>query len=179
MTGAAVSTLPAPGGARWRASLWDYTAIVCWLAVLTVAGLVLRTVLPPAPSYPPVVADVVALLFTVLPVRAFLTAGEAGRHAAGWGKRRAGLRVVAADGGRPGFGRVAVRNAVKLLPWQLAHVAVARAILDPEDVGTMAVTYTLSLLIPAGSILMAWRDPEHRAAHDRLAGTAVVSAARA
>ena len=83
MTDAAVSTLAAPGGARWRASLWDYTAIVCWLAVLTVAGLVLRTVLPPAPSYPPVVADVVALLFTVLPVRAFLTAGEAGRHAAG------------------------------------------------------------------------------------------------
>ncbi len=179
MTDAAVSTLAARGGARWRASLWDYTAIVCWLAVLTVAGLVLRTVLPPAPSYPPVVADVVALLFTVLPVRAFLTAGEAGRHAAGWGKRRAGLRVVAADGGRPGFGRVAVRNAVKLLPWQLAHVAVARAILDPEDVGTMAVAYALSLLIPAGSILMAWRDPEHRAAHDRLAGTRVVRAARA
>ena len=54
----------------------------------------------------------------------------------------------------------------------------ARAILDPEDLGTMAVTYTLSLLVPAASILMAWRDPEHRAAH-RLAGTRVVSAARA
>jgi hypothetical protein len=51
---------------------------------------------------------------------------------------------------------------VELLPWQLGHVAVARAILDPEDVGTMAVTYTLSLLIPASSIPMAWRDPEHR-----------------
>ena len=71
--------MAAPGGARWRASLWDYTAILCWLAVLTVAGPVLRTALPPAPSYPPVVADVVALLFTVLPVWAFLTAGEAGR----------------------------------------------------------------------------------------------------
>ena len=64
----------------------------------------LRTVLPPAPSYPPVVADVVALSLTVLPVWVFLT---------------------------------------------------------------------------AGSILMAWRDPEHRAAHDRLAGTRVLSAARA
>ncbi|ADB75307.1 hypothetical protein Gobs_2672 [Geodermatophilus obscurus DSM 43160] len=138
-----------PGGARWRASLRDYAAILCWLALLTVAGPVLRTVLPPAPSPPPppVVADVVALL-TVLPIRAFLTAGEAGRHAAGWGERRAGLRVVGPDGGPPGFGRVAVRNAVELLPWQFAHVAVARAILDPEDVGTMAVTYTLSLLIP-------------------------------
>jgi RDD family protein len=103
-----------------------------------------------------------------------------GRSARGrLGKRQAGLQVVAADGGRPGFGRVAVRNAVELLPWQLAHVAVARAILDPEDVGTMTVAYALSLLIPAGSIPMAWRDPEHRAAHDRLAGTRAVSAARA
>ena len=171
--------MAAPGGARWRASLWDHAAILCWPAVLTVAGPVLRTVLPPAPSSPPVVADVVALLSTVLPVWAFLTAGEAGRHAAGWGKRRAGLRVVGPHGGRPGFGRVAVRNAVELLPWQLAHVAVARAILDPEDVGTTAVTYTLSLLLPAARILMARRDPEHRAAHDRLAGTRVVRAARA
>ena len=43
----------------------------------------------------------------------------------------------------------------------------------------MAVAYALSLLIPEGSVLMAWRDPDHRAAHDRLAGTRVVSAARA
>ncbi len=71
--------MAAPGGARWRASLWDHAAILCWLAVLTVAGLVLRTVLPPAPSHPPVVADAVALLLTVLPVWAFPTAGEAGR----------------------------------------------------------------------------------------------------
>ena len=97
----------------------------------------------------------VALLLTVLPVRPFLTAGEAGRHAAGWGQRRAGPRVVGPDGGRPGSSRVAVRNAVEPLPSQLAHVAVARAILDPEDVGTMALTYTLSLLVPAASILMA------------------------
>jgi uncharacterized RDD family membrane protein YckC len=125
VTDAAVPALAAPGGARWRASLWDHAAILCWLAILTVAGLVLRTVLPPAPSYLPVVAGVVALLLTVAPVWAFLTVGEAGRHAAGWGKRRAGLRVVGPDGGRSGSSRVAVRNAVKLLPWQLAHVAVA------------------------------------------------------
>jgi hypothetical protein len=83
VTDAAVPALAAPGGARWRASLWDHAAILCWLAVLTVAGLVLRTVLPPAPSYLPVVAGVVALLLTVAPVWAFHTVGEAGRHAAG------------------------------------------------------------------------------------------------
>jgi hypothetical protein len=79
VTDAAVPAVAAPGGARWRASLWDHAPILCWLAVPTVAGPVLRTVLPPAPSHPPVVADAVALLLTVLPVRAFLTAGEAGR----------------------------------------------------------------------------------------------------
>ena len=62
---------------------------------------------------------------------------------------------------------------------QLAHVAVARAVPDPADVGTTAVTHTLSSLIPAGRTAMAWRDSEHRTAHERLAGTRVVSAGRA
>lgn len=129
-------------GARWRASLWDYLAILGWIAVLTVLGLVVRAVLPipAAGSAPPlVVVDLMAFASTVLPVWAYLTLGEAGRSAATWGKRRAGLRVVGPRDERPGLLRVAVRNAVKLLPWQLAHVAVARLALGSDDVRTAVV----------------------------------------
>ena len=48
--------------------------------------------------------------------------------ATSWGKRRVGLCVTSAAGDDFGWRRVAVRNAVKILPWQLAHVAVARII---------------------------------------------------
>jgi len=136
-------------------------------------------VLGPAPtghSYSPVAAIAVAFLLTVLPVWAFLTGGEAGWHAAAWGRWRTGLRVIDSAGVRASFGRVAVRNAVKLLPWQLAHFAVARMILGADDVVTLGITYTLSLLVPVVSIAMAWRDPLRRAAHDRIVGTRMIHA---
>ena len=53
-------------------------------------------------------------------------------------------------------GRVAVRNAVELLPWQWAHVSVARVIAGVDAPVMVAVTYGLSLLIPAVSIGLAY-----------------------
>jgi hypothetical protein len=113
-------------------------AILGWLAVLTITGFAVRSSLPAAtrgPTYPPLVADAVALVITVLPVWGYLTAAEAGAAQGSWGKRQAGLRVVSADGQQVSWGRAAVRNAVKLAPWQLAHVTVARIILDVEAPG--------------------------------------------
>ena len=165
---------PAPGAARWRASGWDHLVILGWLAVLTVLGLVVRSLLPDPGPVPPIAADAVAFVLSVLPVWAYLTVTESGRRQATLGKRRAGLAVADRDGGRAGAGRVAVRNAVKLLPWQLAHVSVARVIAGVDAPVTVAVTYALSLLIPAVSIGIAWRDPAHRALHDLVAGTRVV-----
>lgn len=166
---------PAPGCARAWASVWDYLVIVGWLATLTAVGFVVRASLPPTTATPPLLAtDAIALGFSVLPVWLYLTVTEAGARHASWGKRRVGLRVNASDGGRPAWGRVAGRNAVKLLPWQLAHIAVARLILGVDDPITIGVTYALSLLIPVVSIAMACRDQQRRALHDRVAGTRVV-----
>lgn len=168
---------PAPGAARWWASVWDYVVIVSWLAALTIVGFAVRAWLPPAAATPALLAtDAVAFGFSVLPVWAYLTVTEAGARQASWGKRRVGLRVDASDGGRPSWGRVAGRNAVKLLPWELAHIAVARLILGVDDPVTIGATYTLSLLIPVVSITMAGRDQQRRALHDRIAGTRVVLA---
>ncbi|GAB3347797.1 RDD family protein [Modestobacter lapidis] len=167
----------ASGRDRVRASGWDYLVIVGWLAVLTVLGVVVRGVLPPGADAPSALAaDAVALVLSVLPVWTYLTLTERGAAQATWGKRRTGLRVVAAGGNRAGGARVAVRNAVKLLPWQLAHVSVARVILEVEAPVVIGTTYGLSLLLPVVSIAMAWRDPLHRALHHRIAGTRVVPA---
>lgn len=177
MIGVAPTMTSAPGSARVWASVWDYLVIIAWLAVLTVAGFAARALLPPTAAMPaPLAADAVAFGFSVLPVWMYLTATEAGARQASWGKRRVGLRVTASDGGRAGWQRVAGRNAVKLLPWQLAHVAVARLILGVDEPVAIGVTYMLSLLIPVVSIAMACRDPQRRALHDRVVGTRVVRA---
>ncbi|MDQ3455758.1 MAG: RDD family protein [Actinomycetota bacterium] len=167
--------LPAPGWLRLRASGADYVVIVGWLAILTAAGFAIRPLLPPqSGALSPVAADAVAFLFSVLPVWVYLSVTEGGALQATWGKRWTRLRVIAADGGEPGPGRAVIRNAVKLLPWELAHLAVARLILGVDQQVTIGVTYALSVLIPVVSVVMMARDPLRRALHDRVAGTRVV-----
>ncbi|MDN5860366.1 MAG: RDD family protein [Pseudonocardia sp.] len=166
--------------ARWRprlgASLVDLAAIVVWLGLLTALGFVVRPLLPAAGAPPLPATDQIAFAATVLPTWIYLTVGEAGRHQAGPGKRAAGLRVVGAGGFRPSVGRIAVRNMVKLVPWQLSHVAVARLILGIDDPITIGTAYGLAVLIVAVTVVMAVRDPAGRALHDRLAATRVVAA---
>ncbi|HSF26953.1 MAG TPA: RDD family protein [Actinomycetes bacterium] len=167
----------APWRPRWQASLWDLLAIAGWLGVLTVAGLLLRPLLTRLAEAPMPAVDALVLAATVLPVWTYLTVTEAGPAHASWGKRRVGLQVVCShDGAGPGFARSAIRNAVKLAPWQLAHFAVVR-LAAGDTSATVAVTDVLSLLIPVVSLVMAWRDGRRRSLHDRIAGTTVVTRA--
>jgi uncharacterized RDD family membrane protein YckC len=127
-------------------------------------------------AVPLVVTDMVVFGSTVLPVWIHLSLSEAGAQQAGRGKRSARLRVVATPtSGRVGPIRAGLRNGVKLLPWQLAHIAVVRATLSVDSPVLIDTTLALSFAIPAASLLVAWREPQHRALHDLIASTRVVS----
>ena len=84
------------------------------------------------------------------------------------------MRVRSADSGRAGFGRVAARNAIKLLPWQLGHVAVARFILGVQFELAIVVD-VVAVLLAVATVVVAVRDPGRRALHDLIAGTRVVA----
>lgn len=156
----------------------DYLVIACWIAVITVLGFAVRPLLPPAGEpgvgADPVGADAVAFVLTVLPAWLYLTITEAGRARATCGKRTAGLRVVNDVGGDPPWPRVAARNAVKLAPWQLAHLSVARFILG-VDQGVAVTAYLASLTFVIVTVSMAVRDPLRRGLHDRIVGTRIVT----
>jgi uncharacterized RDD family membrane protein YckC len=168
-------TTPTPGR-RALASVGDLGVIAGWLGLLTVLGAAGRAVAgsgSPAAA-PPAAVDLAVFAMTVLPVGAYLAVTEAGPHQGGLGKRRTGLRVVTAAGGRPGLGRTVVRAAVKLLPWQLGHLAAARLIAGSALTPAILACYGLSLAVPVVSVAGALRDPHGRALHDRVAGTRVV-----
>jgi hypothetical protein len=160
----------------WLAGLAGVVAVARWVGLIPGTG---------AEQAPLLLTDVLVFACTVFPVWLYSTVREAGQGHAGPGKRRTGLRVVVdeppdhtgatpADPSGPGLARAALRNAVKWAPWQLAHLAVARAILGTDDWVTTAIAYGLSLVLPVVSLGMAWRDPRQRALHDRVAGTRVV-----
>ncbi|RMI45375.1 RDD family protein [Actinomadura harenae] len=75
------------------------------------------------------------------------------------GKRVAGVRVVTADGSRPDPARAALRAAVYAVPIALRPVPV---------LGLLAGIFWV---VNVGT---AFRGPERRAVHDRMAGTGVV-----
>jgi uncharacterized RDD family membrane protein YckC len=162
---------------RLLASVGDLGVIAGWLGTLTAVGAVGRALTGPAAELPPVplpALDLGAAAMTVLPVGVYLAATEAGRHRATLGKRWQGLRVVAADGAPIGWRRAVLRNAVKLLPWQLAHLAVSRWIIGVDPSPAILTAYGASMVLAVGSVAVALRDPQGRALHDFAAGTRVV-----
>jgi len=80
---------------------------------------------------PPLGWNAVSFVILVVPATVWSTAWEARGSGATPGKRLLGLRVRTLHGGRAGWRRAAVRNALKIaLPWELGHTA-AFLLADP------------------------------------------------
>ncbi|NHA67779.1 RDD family protein [Phycicoccus flavus] len=153
----------------------DYLVVVGLLAGAALVGVGVQ-VLGPDLRGSVLATDLLALACSVLPVALYLGLTEGGAAQATWGKRRRGLVVTTVDGRRVGRGRALARAAVKLLPWQLAHVAVVRLALEVDAPIVVGVTYGASLLLLVLTLVLAWRTARHRALHDLVAGTVVVDA---
>ncbi|MGW4956401.1 RDD family protein [Nonomuraea sp. NPDC004186] len=159
---------------RLVAAGWDYLVIVAWLALLAVVFVPLYLAgVRPFDGLGMVSIDLLITVLSVLPVGAYLTIGEAGRHQATWGKRRAGLVVATTRGKRPGAVRIVVRNVVKLLPWQCAHMAVSRLAGGHEVIIAMPLLVAAYALAGISiALLLVRRD--RAALHDVVVATRVV-----
>jgi uncharacterized RDD family membrane protein YckC len=124
----------------------------------------------------PRTADLAQFAVTVLPTALWWGGWEtrATRHATP-GKRVYGLTVRDRRGGPPTPRRVVVRTAVKLLPWQLAHLSLTRAArADGADPGrAVRAGLAASLVLPAASAALAVLTRDGRSLHDLVAGTRV------
>ncbi|MGW5365296.1 RDD family protein [Actinopolymorpha pittospori] len=169
MTGEAV-----PLVRRMAALGWDYLLIVGWLALL--AGLYLLGLRPldRLASAPLVAADLAITGLSVVPVWLYLVVTEAGTAQATWGKRRAKL-IVTAGTGRAGLIRVMARNAVKLLPWELAHLAVLRFWTGEDDSAVAVVALVLCYGLVGATVALMLLRRDRAALHDLVAGTRVVT----
>ncbi|SDL93424.1 RDD family protein [Nonomuraea maritima] len=156
---------------RLVAAGWDYLLIAAWLAALAAVfvPLYLAGLYRPGALNP----DVLIAAVSVLPVLAYLTLCEAGPRQATWGKRRAGLVVVTTGGKRPGAARIVLRNAVKLLPWQCAHMAVTRLTADDTSASGMALLVATYALAGTYVVLLLTRR-DRATPYDLLTATRVV-----
>jgi uncharacterized RDD family membrane protein YckC len=167
----------APLVRRFLSWLWDYLLIVAWLAIVFVfiglpqllGWIDLTPVWTDQTS-----SDVGVTLLTVFAFFLYLYRTEVSTQHATWGKRREGLEVAGDEGASPGNAAVAIRNLVKVLPWQLGHMGTMRLIRS-EGLTAAAVAFqAVSLLLLAAIVIpVLFR---RRGLHDLLAGTIVTTA---
>ena len=171
-------------GKRLKAFAYDYLLILVYIVVLAgvnygiiLAGGALDKVSPFFAS--PVVKDAIAFLTLILPVILYFTLQESSPRQGTWGKRKAGIRVVSAQGGRLSKVQAFVRSLIKFLPWQIAHTSIYQIQeivpgIEPEpfDITGFVLVYVLVGIYIATALI----SKKHRTPYDWVAGSFVIIA---
>lgn len=173
----------APLKQRFAALVIDFGIIAAYILLLLAATLAFYSfVLKEIPNltelFGVVGAQAVGFAALTLPVGCYFFITEASARGASFGKRAAGLRVRAVDGGPAAWHQVAMRTIVKLLPWELAHTFVYQVVYYSESGGAVPVWVIAGLvaanvlpLVYVGTVLLG---KYRRAPHDLIAKTVVV-----
>jgi uncharacterized RDD family membrane protein YckC len=126
----------------------------------------------------PLLGDLIAFLSLVLPVFLYFTLQESSSRAATWGKRRAGLQVVASRQESLARWRAFVRSSLKFLPWQIAHTSLFHwegwPLAPAEPTPMVIAGFGLAYLLVAIYILSALISKKNRTPYDWAAGSFVV-----
>lgn len=171
-------------GKRLKAFAFDYLLILAYIVVLAgvnygiiLSGGVLDKASPFFAS--PVVKDAIAFLTLILPVILYFTLQESSPRQGTWGKRKAGIRVVSAQGGRLSKVQAFVRSLIKFLPWQIAHTSIYQIQeivpgIEPEpfDITGFVLVYVLVGIYIATALI----SKKHRTPYDWVAGSFVIIA---
>ena len=158
-----------------RIAAWgiDWLIISVYAGALVPLGLWLyeRSV-----QLPPMGWNAVSFVILVVPATVWMTAWEASGSGATPGKRLLSLRVRTLRGGRPGWRRAGIRNAIKIaLPWELGHTA-AFLLADPrtgESLGLIGIACALVACGLAAVYVAALFIGQGRTPYDRAAATVV------
>ena len=168
---------------RLKAFAFDYLPIIGYIILLFAATMTVIKIsgfigLTPHLPEDPVLGDLIAFITLVLPVALYFTLQESSPRQATWGKRKAGIRVVDANGGTLSRKRAFVRSLVKLLPWQIAHTCIfqvggfALTSVQPTPLETLGFMLVYLLVgIYAASALIS---KQHLTPYDWVAGSYVI-----
>ena len=170
---------------RLKAFTFDYLIICGYIILLTLVTMTvvrISSVLGLPLRWPenPILADLMAFITLVLPVILYFTFQESSSKQSTWGKRKAGIRVVNAQGGVLTRGQAFVRSFVKVIPWQIAHTCLfhipgwplAVTAVPPVVTAGFILLYVLVAIYIASTVL----SKKHRTPYDWAAGASVIVA---
>ena len=159
---------------RFESLALDFLVIVLWgLIVLTVSLLAYFVILGSIPDFNELGMNLVSLIL-IFPVILYFIMTEAGKKHATFGKRKMKLHVASVDNGLH-IWQIIVRNLIKFLPWQAAHIMIFHGIVSGWKFGPeLIVLMGLAYILPCVYISSICFNKNHRGLHDIIAGTIVV-----
>lgn len=164
---------------RLKAFAFDYLIICGYIIMLTVATMAVIKIaglMGLSLRWPenPFVADLMAFVTLILPVILYFTLQESSPKQATWGKRKAGLRVVNANGKTLTRTQAFARSLVKFLPWQIGHTCLFQALAVTGMPPAVIVGYVLVYALAGIYIASALISKKHRTPYDWVSGSYVI-----
>jgi uncharacterized RDD family membrane protein YckC len=124
------------------------------------------------PRYSPIAAQFIAFALMILPVFVYFVITESGKARASIGKRKAKIHIQYQRGE---ITSALLRNLIKLLPWQCAHMAVIEGVYQEYTSPFVIIFYILSVVLSMVYVLLAVFRKDHKSVPDLVAHTVVLA----
>lgn len=156
---------------RLLALVIDWLLICGYLIVLTIVAFLLYLIVwDRIPEFSAIQTQVIAALTTVVPVTIWFTLKEAQIPFATTGKIQTELTVnYRGDAVKSAL----IRNVLKFLPWQLAHIGVIHGYYTDFETTTSMLIVLGSLFLALTYVMQVAITPSHRHFPDIVAGARV------
>jgi len=168
---------------RLKAFAFDYLIICGYLILLTGVTMTVIKIsslfgVPLQWPENPVLADLMAFVTLVLPVVLYFTFQESSSKQSTWGKRKAGIRVVNANGDPLTRGQALARSLVKVIPWQIAHTCLVHIPGWPMAITTVpsvvVIGFILVYVLAGIYIAAVLISKKNRTPYDWVSGSYVI-----
>ncbi len=157
---------------RVKELLIDYIVILIYLAILLIVNLIFYfLVLGGIPEFTGIQSQLIAAFESVIPIVVIFSILDYRKPFGTYGKRKAGLMVHYKT---PSFLRSLVRNCIKFLPWQLAHIGVIDGIYTEFTSWASMVFSGAGILLAIIMLYMGLFRKDNRHLGDMIAGTQVI-----
>jgi uncharacterized RDD family membrane protein YckC len=161
---------------RLTAAFIDLGGIILYMLVLLGVSLISFSIIGYTPKLSFINPHLLGFLTLTLPIMIYFIVSEF-KYGATLGKRFAGLKVASFNGQPLTLTQVIVRNVIKFLPWEYAHILVYILILVPKATDSQLLIFGLILanIIPLVYLAMIVLRKDHRGPHDIISQTVVVN----
>ncbi|GHV06654.1 RDD family protein [Clostridia bacterium] len=157
---------------RLKEILIDYIVILMYLILLLIISLAsFFLILKGMPQFTYIQTQLIAIFASVIPVILIFSVLDFRKPFGTFGKRKTGLIVRYKT---PSFLRSLIRNCVKFLPWQLAHIGVIDGFYAENDSWIAMIFSSAGILLAIIMLYMGLFRKDKRHLGDIIAGTQVV-----